>query len=225
MQGQDALAANLLRDMQTPLPSSKDLTIQLSQTYFKSVHQHLPFLHEPTHMALIQEMYDAKPEGPDPVAAFQVYMVLAIASITLSRRNRALLPSEGWCATAMSYFEKNPLVSSTKGLQCLLLLSVWAMHSPATKLNVWYINYQCIAMVVDLGLQRDVSALSISRFDQEMRTRIFWVVYSLDRSLSTMMGRPIGLRDEACDLRVSFPTLADVRADRLTYSACSSPQM
>lgn len=60
-------------------------------------------------------------------------------------------------------------------------------------------------MVLDLGLQRDPpNTAPLSRFQREMRTRIFMVVYSLDRRLATMMGRPIGLRDEACDLRVSI---------------------
>lgn len=216
LQRDSALTEKLLRDIQTPLPSSKDLTQELTQTYFRTVHQHLPFLHEPTHMRLIEEMFTSS--EPDPVVAFQIYMVLAISSIMLSRRDRVVLPSEGWAAMAMSCFEKTPLESSTRGLQCLLLLHVWGMHSPATKLNVWYLNYQCIAMVVDLGLQRDVtSALSISRFDQEMRTRLFWVVYSLDRSLCTMMGRPIGLRDEACDLRVRILQHGVVAVDLSAY--------
>ncbi|KAI5244477.1 hypothetical protein E4T43_03741 [Aureobasidium subglaciale] len=201
LQQDSSLAEKLLRDVQTPLPSSKDLTRELTMSYFKTIHQHLPLLHEPTHLDLIEDMYAST--DPDPIAAFQVYMVLALSSIMLSRRDRAVLPSEGWYAKAMSFFEETPLESSTRGLQCLLLLYVWGMHSPTTKLNIWYLNYQCIAMVVDLGLQRDItSSMSIPPLKQEMRTRLFWVVYSLDRSLCTMMGRPIGLRDEACDLRL-----------------------
>ncbi|KAF4555294.1 Fungal specific transcription factor domain-containing protein 33 [Elsinoe fawcettii] len=58
-------------------------------------------------------------------------------------------------------------------------------------------------MVLDLGLQRDLSGSgALSLFKKEMGNRLFWCVYSLDRRLSTMMGRPIGLRDEACDLRL-----------------------
>ncbi|KAI5205370.1 hypothetical protein E4T39_03057 [Aureobasidium subglaciale] len=201
LQQDSSLAEKLLRDVQTPLPSSKDLTRELTMNYFKTIHQHLPFLHEPTHLDLIEDMYAST--DLDPVVAFQVYMVLALSSIMLSRRDRAVLPSEGWYAKAMSFFKETPLESSTRGLQCLLLLYVWGMHSPTTKLNIWYLNYQCIAMVVDLGLQRDItSSMSIPPLKQEMRTRLFWVVYSLDRSLCTMMGRPIGLRDEACDLRL-----------------------
>ncbi|RBQ79782.1 hypothetical protein FVER14953_21124 [Fusarium verticillioides] len=41
-----------------------------------------------------------------------------------------------------------------------------------------------------------------SLFNQEMRARIFWVIYSFDRIIATMMGRPIGLRDEGCELRM-----------------------
>ncbi|RXG44623.1 hypothetical protein VDGE_05390 [Verticillium dahliae] len=71
------------------------------------------------------------------------------------------------------------------------------------RLNVWYLNYQCIAAVLDLGLQRNITTSSgITKLQQHLRTRMFWVVMMLDRQIATMMGRPIGLRDEACDLRL-----------------------
>ncbi|KAL1592687.1 hypothetical protein SLS60_011103 [Paraconiothyrium brasiliense] len=71
------------------------------------------------------------------------------------------------------------------------------------RLNVWYLNYHCIAAVLELGLQRNVTTSSgISLLDQEMRTRVFWTIFTLDRTIATMMGRPIGLRDEACELRL-----------------------
>ncbi|KNG47228.1 c6 transcription factor [Stemphylium lycopersici] len=59
------------------------------------------------------------------------------------------------------------------------------------------------ALVNRLSLQRNVTArTSISLLEQEMRTRLFWVVYTFDRTISNIMGRPIGLRDEACELRL-----------------------
>jgi hypothetical protein len=143
--------------------------------------------------------------APSPVAAFQVYMVLAISTTILSRRLKAPLSAEGYCAAAMTYFDQIQIEGSLEGLQCLLLLQIYALNNSSLGLNLWYLNYQCIASVLDLGLQRDVRAgKSLSMLTQEMRTRIFWVVYSLDRTLATIMGRPIGLRDEACELRVSL---------------------
>ena len=205
-----ALSRELFQSTPTDLPASRGLAMRLSDAYFRTVHQQYPFLHQPTHESLVNQVYDS--EEPDIVAAFQVNLVLSISAIILSRRTKVPLPAEGWCANAMEFFSKMHVESSIKGIQCLLLLLIFSMHSPSAKFNAWVLNYQCIAMVLDLGLQRDVSSAAvITPLEQEMRTRIFWVVYSLDRSLGTMMGRPIGLRDEACDLRVSIGNLNPVR--------------
>ncbi|KAH7346719.1 fungal-specific transcription factor domain-containing protein [Rhexocercosporidium sp. MPI-PUGE-AT-0058] len=183
------------------LPSSFENAVQLSQAYWDTVHFQYPILHQSTHAKLMSHVFAT--ESPSPVAAFQVFMVLAISTTILSRRLKLPLSAEGYCVTAMGYFDKISIEGSLEGLQCLLLLQVYGMYNPSMGLNLWYLNYQCIASVLDLGLQRDVRAgRNLSFLTQEMRTRIFWVVYSLDRTLATIMGRPIGLRDEACELRL-----------------------
>lgn len=185
------------------LPTDKQSAQDLSEAYFRTIHLQYPFLHQPSHQRLIDHVYESP--SPSPTARFQVTMVLSISAIVLSRRSRVDLPAAGWCAAAMDHFAKVQVEGSIHSLQCLLLMAVYAMHSPSSRFSAWNINYQCIAMVLDLGLQRDPpNTAPLSRFQREMRTRIFMVVYSLDRRLATMMGRPIGLRDEACDLRVSI---------------------
>ncbi|CAK1356589.1 hypothetical protein CB0940_12116 [Cercospora beticola] len=175
--------------------------IQLSESYFQTVHLQYPFLNEATHRQHIERMYSN--QHISSTQRFQIRMVLAISSTILSRRTRVELPANSWCAEATQAFVELQLESSLEGLQCLLLLVIYVMHSPASKLNAWHINYQCIAMVLDLGLQRDLGNNPyMSQYTKEMRTRVFWAVYCIDRKLSTMMGRPIGIRDEACDLRM-----------------------
>jgi hypothetical protein len=194
------------------MPSNIEHCIQLSAAYWENVHFQYPFLHKPTHMKLIDHVINS--ETNSPVATFQVYMVLAISTTILSRRLKAPLSSEGYCATAMTYFDQVQLEGSLEGLQCLLLLQMYALHNPSLGLNVWYLSYQCIASVLDLGLQRDVRAgKNLSFLTQEMRTRIFWSVYSLDRTLATIMGRPIGLRDEGCELRVSMTLKVEIASN------------
>jgi hypothetical protein len=185
------------------MPLTMEHSIHLSAAYWENVQFQYPFLHSPTHRKLVEHMHSST--APSPVAAFQVYMVLAISTTILSRRLKTPLSAEGYCAAAMTYFDQIQIEGSLEGLQCLLLLQIYALNNSSLGLNLWYLNYQCIASVLDLGLQRDVRAgKSLSMLTQEMRTRIFWVVYSLDRTLATIMGRPIGLRDEACELRVSL---------------------
>ncbi|KAL2069801.1 hypothetical protein VTL71DRAFT_14480 [Oculimacula yallundae] len=196
-----ALAGETFRVNPAPLPASLENAVQLSQAYWDNIHCQYPFLHQPTHRKLMSHVFST--DNPSPVAAFQVYMVLAVSTTILSRWLKLPLSAEGYCATAMSHFDKITIEGSLEGLQCLLLLQIYGMYNPSMGLNLWYLNYQCIACVLDLGLQRNVKASSnLSFLTQEMRTRTFWVVYSLDRTLATTMGRPIGLRDEACELRL-----------------------
>ncbi|KAI1128669.1 fungal-specific transcription factor domain-containing protein [Nemania abortiva] len=191
----------LVVETQGPISITKDQAINLSQTYFDIVHVQYPFLHYPTFLHSLRRFFEDDPQNH--IAGFQVYMVLAISATIVSRLHKIPLSGERYYMTAMQHFENIQIESSTRGLQCLLLLLIFAMHSPTIRLDVWCLNYQCIASVLDLGLQREVTTSSgISRFEQEMRTRIFWVVYSLDRTIATMMGRPIALRDEACDFRM-----------------------
>ncbi|CAG8137466.1 unnamed protein product [Penicillium olsonii] len=185
------------------LPTRKEDAMELTSKFFMSVHLMYPFLHEPSHLTRLERMYSST--NHDPVDAFHVYMVLAISASDLARRFRLPLPAEGYYTAAAAHFELACAEGSLQGLQSLLLLMVYGLHNPSCDINVWSVNYQCLSALIDLGLQRDVRtspAFPISYLEQEMRTRIFWVVYSFDRTLGTMMGRPIGIRDEACELRL-----------------------
>lgn len=193
----------LIESMQGPLPMpSKASAEYLCAIYFELIHVQYPILHEPTFTGMLDQMYS--PTGPDPIVAFQVFMVLAIGASIGSRRSRPGILGDSYGISAMRYFDQINVENSLKGLQCLLLLSIYAMHNPSARINIWHLNYQCIAALLDLGLQRSINTSSgITLFEQEMRTRLFWSVYTLDRSIATMMGRPLGIRDEACELRVS----------------------
>ncbi|KAK2023148.1 fungal-specific transcription factor domain-containing protein [Colletotrichum zoysiae] len=200
-----SIPSSLVEALHGPMPlPSKEHARQLAESYFDAINCQFPILHQPTFMNLLDQVYDGGIETDrGATGAFQVFMVLALGSTVLSRRLRARLPGESYCLSAMQHFDRVSVDSSIPGLQCLLLVTIFTMHSPNMHLNVWYLNYQCIAAVLDLGLQRDIKTDSgISLLEQEMRTRLFWVVFSLDRTIATMMGRPIGLRDEACDLRL-----------------------
>ncbi|KAK5045105.1 hypothetical protein LTR84_010253 [Exophiala bonariae] len=214
----------------TDLPKSLDQTLNLSRTYFEHVHNLYPFLHEPSHYQLIKDIY-RDIDHSSPVDKFQVTMVLAISSIILCKRAPITYTGEGLSKTAMRYVDQIDFQSSVKGVQCLLLIAIFTLYSPFLGINPWYLNYQSLAVVLDLGLQRDVSVSeSISPFEKEMRSRVFWVIYTIDRTLATALGRPIGLRDEACDLRLpdgtaddDFSSSSESLQISRNYPASSSP--
>jgi hypothetical protein len=193
----------LVEAIQGPLPlPPRDMAAQLCDAYFSAINLQYPILHRQTFDSMLERVYEQ--DNQDPVAGFQIFMVLAIGSAVLSGRIRARIPAESYCLSALQYLDELNLENSLQGAQCLLLLLVFTIHSPFVRLNVWYLNYHCIAALLDLGLQRNISAgAGISLLEQEMRARIFWVIYTFDRVIATMMGRPIGIRDEGCELRVS----------------------
>lgn len=186
------------------LPPTLSHASQLSHIYFEHVHIQHPFLHGPTYFRMLRDVYQNDLEVPKWML-FQVRMVLAISAVILARRLPIPYSGEQLYASAIQDKDDIDFRSSVNGLQCLLLVYMYTLHSPSSGVSSWHLNYEFLAIVLDLGLQRDVPAsASISVMERELRTRIFWVVYSIDRTLATTLGRPIGLRDEGCDLRVSM---------------------
>lgn len=198
------LPSELVEAVQGPLPlPSKDMALRLTESYFEYIHPQYPLLHKPTFMNILDAAY--RDDGVDHMTLFQVKMVLALGATILSGRSKARIPGESYCLSAMAHFEHLNVENSLQGVQCLLLLFIFTIHNPYMRLNVWYLNYQCLAALLDIGLQRNITVQSgISLLEQEMRARVFWVIFMLDRIVATMMGRPIGIRDEACELRVSL---------------------
>ncbi|USP77982.1 hypothetical protein yc1106_05256 [Curvularia clavata] len=190
-----------------PLPPYH-IAVQLCQIYYETIHPQYPILHELSFRATLEQVYeDAGTEGAttrdDPASHFHVYMVLAISAAISTWRTKRQIPGESYCLSALQYFDQIRIESSLRGLQSMLLLLIFTMYSPHMQLNVWNLHYQCLAAAIDLGLQRQVTTSSgISLLEQELRTRIFWTVFTIDRTIASMMGRPIGLRDEACELRL-----------------------
>ncbi|KAK7225504.1 hypothetical protein V2G26_013507 [Clonostachys chloroleuca] len=47
----------------------------------------------------------------------------------------------------------------------------------------------------------------VDHLDHESRKRLFWCAYNLDKTLSTILGRPCALRD--CDIDQDLPNVVD----------------
>lgn len=215
--GRLSVPADLLIVRPEELPSDQRHAQWLSQAYFESVHLQFPFLHEPTHMEIIRSLYDGVEVGQ--TYEFQAFMVLAIGATILSRRAKVLLSAEGYCASAMSRLDSIFPRTSLSGVQCILLLQMYTINNQSSGLSLWYLHYHCLASIMELGLQRNIPGNKFSVLEKEMRTRVFWCAYTIDRVLSTLMGRPIGLMDEQCDLRVSCICRCRLCKLRLIFAA------
>ncbi|GAB1206175.1 hypothetical protein APSETT445_004857 [Aspergillus pseudonomiae] len=213
-----AVPSDLLIPQPKELPSDHRHTRWLSQAYFDVVHLQFPILHEPSHWETIEKIYaDADFTA---VQEFQVLMVIAIGASLLSRRTKVMLSAEGYFASAMKLVDAVMKTSSVGVAQCILLLQMYALNNPTSGLSLWTLHHHGLALAIELGLHRNVPMSNFTPLEREVRRRIFWCTYTIDRLLSTLMGRPMGVVDEQCDL--NYPL--DVDDDQLKMEHPKSRQ-
>ncbi|KAL7919036.1 hypothetical protein ACQKWADRAFT_330084 [Trichoderma austrokoningii] len=144
-------------------------------------------------------------------ATFHVFMVFTIAATVRTRqRMYDFVPGQFYrAATSVPHYCFSN--TSVATLQAVLLLAVHSLLSP-TEMNIWTLTYAAMAQCIDLGLHR-MPAASNGTSDTAALTRkmVFFNVYHLDRSVATIQGRPLGIRDETFD--VQLPSLQEVQAD------------
>jgi hypothetical protein len=113
-------------------------------------------------------------------------------------------------------------------LQAVLLLAGLALLRPVAP-GLWYIIGVALRLSVDLGLhvedsEPDLDTLDIKmetdgtgsksrlgrrQWTRDLRRRLWWSVYSLDRLVSVCVGRPFGITDQV--ITTEFPSLLDDR--------------
>ncbi|KAE8367069.1 hypothetical protein BDV27DRAFT_143089 [Aspergillus caelatus] len=133
-------------------------------------------------------------------ATFHVFMVFSLAA-TVMTRNRSFDHSpDKYYRIAMSAASECFCSISVPALQGVLLLMVQGLIGPAA-INIWTLSYIATSHCIDLGLHREPTDYSeLTPTALTIRRLIFHTVYSLDRSISTIQGRPLGIRDETFDL-------------------------
>ncbi|SMN21893.1 similar to Saccharomyces cerevisiae YLR014C PPR1 Zinc finger transcription factor containing a Zn(2)-Cys(6) binuclear cluster domain [Maudiozyma saulgeensis] len=103
----------------------------------------------------------------------------------------------------------NSLFVTTDRLEALsgtLLLVIYALMRPNVP-GVWYVLGSALRLTVDLGLHTEKLNMNYDPFTREMRRRLFWSVYSLDRQICSYFGRPFGIPEESITTR--YPSMLD----------------
>ncbi|KAA8913709.1 fungal-specific transcription factor domain-containing protein [Sphaerosporella brunnea] len=131
---------------------------------------------------------------------------------------------EAYHASAMLQLES--FLGQSKGgldeLQAVLLLAGYALLRPVSP-GLWYIVGVAVRLAVDLGLHYEDAESEAKKpiitnepktekeakkeWVRDMRRRLWWCVYNLDRLVSTCVGRPFGIADEV--ISTQFPSMLD----------------
>lgn len=87
-----------------------------------------------------------------------------------------------------------------RSVQFLLLLSIYSLRSPRGP-GAWTYVGMAMRQCIDMGLHRRTQKKQ-SAIDHEMKKRVFWCCYCLDRQVSIILGRPFAISDRDIDVEV-----------------------
>lgn len=204
---EDILSSDLIAVQSNTTQEGCLPTAQLGESlidmFFQQRWPGLPFLHKPT---FLDKCYYPVMRGDDAnhSSAVMTYLVFAIAAADLRR----LDPDSPWSSSlyfriAVEKYLNGLLVADDIScIQGLLLLSIYGLIEPQS-VNVWYTTGMALRMATDLGMNRSIVPTDWSLLGSEMRKRVFWCVYVMERSVCFALGRPMSIRN--VDIDVELP--------------------
>ena len=154
----------------------------LIQHYVNNIYTLLPIFEEATLYACVDSVYHLDGIGR-PFDFWVVRMVLAIACLSQSEQRGDTLYSDavGHANAALEHAEKVLHPGFITSIQALVLLVIYATMDPH-HYDSWTLIGAASRAMVDLGIHHDPSrSMPLARSKLEIRRRVYWCVYSLDR--------------------------------------------
>ncbi|KAF2129219.1 hypothetical protein P153DRAFT_375751 [Dothidotthia symphoricarpi CBS 119687] len=176
----------------------------LIQHYLNNIFTLLPIFEEATLYSSVDAVY-RQGDVATPLDRWIVRMVLAIASLSQSQQRGDALYSDavGHAVAALDYAGDVLHPGYVSSIQALVLLTIYAALDPH-HFDSWTLIGAASRALVDIGMHQDPSKnIAISQAKLEIRRRVYWCVYALDRSTSLVQTRAFSFSDEAA--QVAFP--------------------
>ncbi|KAF3923665.1 hypothetical protein ABW21_db0209151 [Orbilia brochopaga] len=195
-----------------PNPPPRELGLQLLRTYLEKAQPKHPFIARSEIVRVCESLLGIRNARPlSSQDHFRAYMVFAIASVWHFRQGeKDTVNPMKFYANAMFYIDGIPRLHGVDGVTNLLFIARLGFFC-TTGLSLWYISNLCLRICVEnemhLDPPRSKFTPSMPAFEEQIRRRLFWQCYSLDRHASQTLGRPFGIADE--DIKVDLPEDVD----------------
>ncbi|WXC54680.1 hypothetical protein SNK03_000670 [Fusarium graminearum] len=197
----------------------------LVQHYMDNIYSLFPCISETALLTALDDMYDKNNSRHIQHSEYwMVYMVLAIGSISQSRRSNDTHYQDGlkYAARAVNHADEALAPGYVTQIQSLLLLTQYAMLDPA-HFDSWHSIGFTARAIVDLGFHQDPPLSSVSdKSALDMRRKIFYCVYALDRTISMVYARTFSFTDDT--VNVAFPQAFGNARRGSASGALSGPQ-
>ncbi|KAK7990959.1 hypothetical protein PG990_015239 [Apiospora arundinis] len=197
-------------------PPSDELGLSILAAYFSQIHPRYPFLDPAEVWALHRERF-ALAATPIPhltkqqrFGIFKLYMVYAIGAMLLQlTEKQTSSPPESYYMSALQHIFAARESRTTQNIEAMALLVLYHLRSPSS-FGIWYMIGLAMRTSIDLGLhmRRNEDKLRADRGGEgcreeiQMRRRLFWSVYALERTIALSLGRPFSIPDRQIDVEL-----------------------
>lgn len=183
--------------------------VDWSQSYFANWHPAYPFLHAPAILSFFESLSQGRDVRESAAPDFDFIVLRAIMSISLADRRQSLSDNEEPYPAELvfqSYDEASNSVQhaftqpvSMQSLQAALSVQLFLVSmlrfNAASRLGGLIIR-----MALQMGLHRCPQRYpSFSPTQRELRHRVFFSLYCIDRFICQSTGLPLSLRDDDID--------------------------
>jgi hypothetical protein len=225
--------ATILGRREPKLPP--DVISMLLNTYYEKIHCRYPFLHFPELLDFIQDWQEAvgtpqtynstgttHTDLPTPWKGFFVHMVLSIGLLIQKDTGiQATYSHHTFYRIAVTRYLSHVFAQSDKiiHLQAYLLMAMHALHSPSTE-RIMAIASSTMRYCVMAHLHlaaTEPDRPGAARLRLQIRRRVFWSSYALDRAVGTMFDLPFSVPDD----QITVPMYANVDDSEL-WQWCNS---
>ncbi|OKP10063.1 hypothetical protein PENSUB_4528 [Penicillium subrubescens] len=198
-------------------PPTDEMGSKMLETYFRRLHSRYPFLNRGQIWKMHEDRWrlaKTKREDltrSDRFAIFKLNIVYAIGATMLQLSEKyAYTAPEQFYTTALQYVPTMCEARSIENIEAMVLLVVYHLRT-ASSHGMWYMIGLAMRTAIDLGLHRKANEINMDPFTAQMRRRLFWVVYYLERVVSMSLGRPFSISDRHIDLDLPLDVDDDVR--------------
>ncbi|KAI1374738.1 fungal-specific transcription factor domain-containing protein [Hypoxylon crocopeplum] len=188
-----------------PLPL-KATVDKLLHTYYGAAHIMMPILHWPTLQHQVDELYQNTTNIQRvPISWHSMFFaVLAVGSLFSNDPypDRTLRASE-FLEASRSLTDPWNNDFDLDNVRAFFLISL-TLNELNLKSASWKWLGSAVRSAQDLELHLEVTGVR-SRVEADMRRRVWWAIYVLDRTLSMELGRPFMIDDCDCDVALPEP--------------------
>ncbi|KAJ5244338.1 hypothetical protein N7489_004434 [Penicillium chrysogenum] len=199
-----------------------DVAKSLMMMYFKVWHPLFPFMHGPTFLQAMEKVYSSRKETQHTLGTCKDHRSTCWTIVFQCVFNLGSLlapdvdlPSESKIQSPTSFNSLLGTLSSRHdivSLQALLAIQVYLVATMSLR-QASTVGGCILRSMLHAGLHRcPFRYKQLSTHDRQLRKRVFWCAYAIDRYLSQALGLPLGIQDS--DIDVCLPAAREMHSPR-----------